>query len=32
MVPALGRTTGVITDLRRLGAPRRYQLGLRYKF
>jgi hypothetical protein len=31
-VSALGRTTGVITDLRRLGAPRRYQLGLRYKF
>jgi carboxypeptidase family protein/TonB-dependent receptor-like protein len=32
LVPALGRTNGVITDLRRLGAPRRFQLGLRYQF
>ena len=32
LVDALGQTTGVITDLRRLGAPRRYQLGLRYTF
>lgn len=27
-----GTPTGVITDLRRFGAPRRFQLGLRYKF
>lgn len=32
LVPALGRGTSVIVDLRRLGAPRRFQLGLRYEF
>jgi hypothetical protein len=32
MVPALGQTTGVVNDLRRFGAPRRFQLGTRYTF
>lgn len=32
MVPSLGRPTGVVTDLRRFGAPRRFQLGMRYTF
>lgn len=30
--PLLGTPTGVITDLRRFGAPRRFQLGMRYTF
>jgi hypothetical protein len=29
---AFGRPTAVITDLTRSGAPRRFQLGLQYKF
>lgn len=28
----LGTPTGVVTDLRQFGAPRRFQLGLRYQF
>ena len=30
--PTLGTPTAVVTDLRNFGAPRRYQLGMRYKF
>ena len=30
--PNLGTPTAVITDLRQFGAPRRFQLGMRYTF